>query len=218
MYFDANKAENAINMGYLKFFTKLENLRAMAFIADLLQIYSRYQKKIQSDQLTLIGLAQCIRSIENVLIGLKTKCLVGGWEETLKLELQTKDEKTFLKKFELWNFSGRRGAADSEFDTTRNEIVDVIIDRLQNRFEIDNVLMESIEPFVMFSKDADVRKVHEKFATDLDLSALQRQYDELCEQKISMKLGADIGKFIQGFIQNLMSTNYIEITTILSRI
>lgn len=218
IYFNTNKRNNAINVGYFKFLTKLENLRAAAFIADLLHIYSRYQKKIQSDKLTIIDLAKSIHSLENALIDLKAKLHPGGWEETLELQMEVKDEKVFLKGFELWNSSGRRAAVEHEFDNIRNGIIDVIIDRLRQRFERDNVLMESIEPFVQFRKDADLRKIHETFGADTDLATFHVQYNELCDQKISMKLSADLGKIIETLISNSMSDSYNEIITILSRI
>lgn len=218
LYFDSCKGLNAIIMGHFKFLTKFENLRAITFFADLLHIYSRYQQKIQSDKLTIVDLTRCIRSLESALTDLKERSLPGGWEETMKLATENKEGKVLLKGFQLWKSTGRRAETESEFDITRNGIIDVIIDRLQHRFESDNNRTAYVEPFMQFKKDADLRKICEHFGTDIDLSLLHMQFKEVCDQNIAISLGADVGKIIETLIKNSMSTSYNELITVLSRI
>lgn len=46
--------DNAQCAGYLDYFTNLENLKLIAFLGDVLFSFKRFQKKLQSNQLTLI--------------------------------------------------------------------------------------------------------------------------------------------------------------------
>lgn len=126
LYFDVNKETNATDMGYFRFLSKIENLRVITFIADLLQIYSRYQKKSQDDKLTINSLVQNIRSLQNALIGLQEQCLFGGWEETFSNSLKEEDEGKFsLKGFELSGVGETCRATENtnEFSIIRNDII-----------------------------------------------------------------------------------------------
>lgn len=54
-------------MGYLRYLTKLENLELIAFVGDVLFSFKRFQKKIQSDRLTIISLKSHITSLTKSL-------------------------------------------------------------------------------------------------------------------------------------------------------
>jgi hypothetical protein len=58
-YFKKSKEKEAA--GYLSILTKKSNLDLMAFIADLLTVFSRYQQHLQSDSATLIHILQMQR-------------------------------------------------------------------------------------------------------------------------------------------------------------
>lgn len=219
IYFDSHKDTDPIAMGYLNFFSKIENLRVIAFLADLLQIFSRYHKKIQSDNATIVSLVQHLRSLQNALVSLKGQCLIGGREETLKNEIQEEEEegedKLKLKGFELLNISERRKGNKTDFKNIRDGIIDTIVKGLSERFSTDHDLMKTIEPFLNFNKDADLRKVHELFGSDLPLPSIQLQFIELIDQGISAKFGGNIDDIMKALSRN---NNYKEIMTIIGRI
>lgn len=64
-YFQINKDVDCTDMGYFNFLTKVENLRIMSFLGDLLHIFSRHQLRLQSDKLTIVSLMESIHSLEN---------------------------------------------------------------------------------------------------------------------------------------------------------
>lgn len=217
-YFDANKDTNATEMGFFTFLSQLKNLRLIAFIADLLQIFSRYHKKTQDNKLTMISLVQHIRSLKNALTDLKEENLLGGWEDTLLNDLERDEEGIFtLKGFEISEGERSRRATVTtvDFSSTRNNIIDTIVDCLDERFKSDEEIVETIEPFVNFSKTANLRQIHRLFGTDIDLSSLQLQFNELVDQKIAMRMNGDMGEIIKTIASN---SNYEDILTILSRI
>lgn len=218
IYFDANKEADATEMGYFRFLSKIENLRII--IADLLQIYSRHHKKTQDDKLTINNLVQNIRSLQNALLGLQDHCLLGRWEETLNHEIRENEEGKFtLKRFELSEVSETSRAQKNDFNSIRSDIIISIINRLRERFEGDDALMKSIDPFTNFRENANLRKIHQLFASDLDLSSLKLQFNELIDQNIPVKLNGDVGEIIKTMARNsITNNNYEEILTTLSRI
>lgn len=215
LYLDDNKEANATEMGYYKFLSKLENLKVITFLADLLQIYSRHHKKTQDKRLTIVSLSQSNRSLQSALTNLREQRLVGGWEESLSNQIVNVNGKMALKGFELINTSEKRRASKIDFDSVRRAIIDSIISRLNDRFESDNVLMAAIEPFLSFNENADIREVHKLLATDLDLSSLQLQFNEIVDQNTNAKLNGDADKMIQTLAAN---ENYKEIVITMSRI
>lgn len=61
IYFEQNK-KNAECNGYLNYLTKLVNLQLIAFLADVLFVFSRLQKQLQSNELNLMSMNSYINS------------------------------------------------------------------------------------------------------------------------------------------------------------
>ena len=88
--------------GYRAFLTRPYNLEKMTFCADILIIFKRFQKQLQSDSLTLPMFCQIVRNTIDILNDLVTKHLVGGFEQTLSEQIEKRDdEKRYLKGIEL---------------------------------------------------------------------------------------------------------------------
>lgn len=191
----------------------------ITFLADLLQVFSRHHKRIQDDKLTIMSLVQSIRSLRSAISNLQTNRLIGGWEETLHNDIDDSDGILFLKGFELQDGENRRIKRVEFSEEVRSSIIDSILVRLSERFDTDELLMDIINPFVTFCKDADLRKIHELFGNDLDSASLQLQYNELVEQKIAWKLNGHVNEVIKTLTSNPTTfKNYNELITVLGRI
>lgn len=217
-YFDSNKDNDCTEMVFFRFLSKIENLRIIAFLADLLQIYSRYHKKTQDNKLTLVSLIHSINSLKSAIIALKEAGLFGGWEETLNSQIEESiDGQPTLKGFVLVEDS--RQADTIDFNSFRCSIIDSVVKRLDDRFEADGILVEIIEPFQNFEKNANLREVHRLFGPDLDLSLLQLQYNEVIDKNIPVKLNEDGYDIIKALVKTSTSAkNYRELVTVLGRI
>ena len=53
-YFQSS--EDSESSGFLSCLTKLKNLKLLTFVADVLSVFSRYQKKLQSDSVTILDI------------------------------------------------------------------------------------------------------------------------------------------------------------------
>lgn len=97
-----NNGVDAVYAGYRNYLTQLENVELIAFLADLLFAFSRFQKKLQSDQLTLISMKTHTNAIIKTLHGMETVQLPGTFESNLAKELLiVTDGETYLKSIEL---------------------------------------------------------------------------------------------------------------------
>ena len=82
IYFQRNESD-ADCVGYLNYLTKLENLELIAFLADFLFAFSRLQKQLQSNELTLIAMKSHIDMMLRSLASMQSAQILGGFEKNL---------------------------------------------------------------------------------------------------------------------------------------
>ena len=90
LYFQESK--DKATSGFLMLLTNKCVLELMAFVADVLAVFSRFQKKIQSDSVTLLDLDTEISLVTSKLVKVKETPLLGGWVETLQTQLDSTEE------------------------------------------------------------------------------------------------------------------------------
>lgn len=212
--------------GHLRFLTNHQNLKLIAFVADLLFVFQRFQKKIQSDNIHIISLASNISKLESTISNLGSEELISGWESCLKesvisTESNERDEVQLnLKGVELsiYDFE-RRGAhmRKRDFETVRADIIHNFTQFLSKRFAVDKELLELTVPFVNLDKTAvQLKKFHKSFCPDLDLCSLHLQFDELNELKEFRDL--NLAKKVSHLATHDETSSYKEMLIALSRI
>lgn len=82
---------------FIVILSKIENLSFLAFSTDLLQIFSRFHKTTQNDDLTFLSLVHGIRSLRSNLLSLTKEKLLGGWEGALAIENVQGRSQTLIK-------------------------------------------------------------------------------------------------------------------------
>lgn len=156
-----------------------------------------------------------IRLLRKALINLEGGQLFGGWEETFEKNIEETDGKLYMKGFELRTDNGRTRQR-TDFSSTRSSIIESILDLLSKRFESDDELVNVIEPFIKMSENVDLRKIHQQFASDFDLTSLQLQYNELVDQRLST---SGVDEIIKKLVKNPATFNsYKELVTTFARI
>lgn len=170
---------------------------------------------MQSDALTIVSLSNHIESLKIQLNGLQQKDLTGGWAERFKESLVEEGDKIFLKGFEMLTPFGTRLTGQKDFNQIRRDVLRILLDCLQNRFEHDENLMKIIKPFIEFQAEANIRQIHEIFGADLALSSLSLEYTELLESKVN---DSNLSKQLKTLLKSSDSSNYKCVITILSRI
>lgn len=219
IYFKTNE-KDAVCAGYHNYLTKLENVELIAFLADVLYAFGRFQKKLQSDQLTLISMKAHTNAIIRTLSGMENVQLLGGFESNLATQLSTgANGGTYLKSIELQpRTTSRVRRKAKSFADVRKSILDALCNFLVERFEIDELLFEKIEPLINFSKDANIKEIHSMLAPDLSLLDLNVQFEEISNDPKIIKDNS-----LNEIILKLSNTtesrdSYKELITVLARI
>lgn len=82
--------KDAKGKGFYKYLTNVEHLEKIAFFTDVLFIYKRFQKKLQSDSLTIMTMADEVNNVIKALENLKRIPIPSGFEFNLQAKLITK--------------------------------------------------------------------------------------------------------------------------------
>lgn len=223
VYFESS--DEAESKGHLRFLTNHKNFQLMVFVADLLFVFQRFQKSIQSDNLHIISLEHNISNLESTISNLGSEQLISGWESTLKesVSIQTNERNEVQVKLKGIELSihelERRGAHNKkrDFETVRADIINSFTKFLTKRFAVDKELLELAIPFVNLDKNSvQLKKFHQKFGPDLDICSLQLQFNELCQLKEFRDL--NLAKKVLHLAENDETSSYKEMLIALSRI
>lgn len=207
---------DATARGYFTFLSTIENMQLIVLLADILQVYKRYHKLVQSDKLTIVSLAKHIGFLKSALDEVDSKDLMGGWTEAFRNNVTTDGNKTILKGFELVTANRTRENGKRSFSEIRQDIFKTLYDCLQKRFEIDDNLIKIIKPFLQLNADADIRSIHTMFAADLPLSSFNLEYTQLVQSKDYE--GSDLSTQIKIMLSSGDSAKFGCVITVLSRI
>lgn len=181
------QSEDKAAAGFLKFLTDIDNLQIIAFLADVLAVFSRYQQKLQSDSCTIVDVVQHTQKVTTKLRSLSTTPLLGGWVNALESQLEKKDDSIQLKGFTLHRVERRRKqhhlfvTDHRETTAITTEVIYSLVEFLTQRLSIDDSLVAAIKPFVELNKAADLSRVHKLICFDLDLQQFGLEYEELME-------------------------------------
>lgn len=210
--------KNAEAAGYLRYLTTIRNVKLIAFLADVLYTYQRFQKIIQSDRLTIISLISNLTSLKKSLERLESSPLPGGFEHNLNKQMYwcSPNGKTILKDIELLDLATYR--ENTSLVELRKEILRSLREFLDNRFEADDVFVQMIQPFISFDSNTDIEAVHAKIAPDLSLPNLSLQFQDIASDA-EVYDGSSLSQIIVKLCKTDESKqNYKELITVLARI
>lgn len=77
-YFEKQNDNEA--KGFLAFLTDFDKLKTLCFLSDLAFLVSRFQKRIQSEQILIFDVQQEAQRLLETLKKLEVSPLLGGWE------------------------------------------------------------------------------------------------------------------------------------------
>lgn len=178
---------NARNSGFKNYLTNLNNLKCIAFLGDLLRIFKHFQKKIQSNSLTLPWFCEEVRILRDNLLDFKEKALPGGFESALNDEILIENNQATLKGIDLF-IGSRSRQIERSIESFRSDVIDRLIAYLNERLDVDNSEQLSlIESFIKIDRTIDTRKVHELLGKDLDLTSFHMQLNDLANAKSEIK-------------------------------
>ena len=208
---------------YLKLLTNKDNIITMCFVADLLFVFKVFQKKLQSDSITIVDIKPEVVKFKMRMDRLSESSLIGGWEEAFK-ENFDEEANTFCG-IEVWEKEKRkcRSIGTKKYITElrtfvqiRNESILSLKKFLDDRLDIDQKASKAFSLFTNFSAlEEDIRDVHKSIAPDLDLANLAIQYQDVQDSATLCKDNPYI------LLQNLLKKHkeeYEDLSVVLGRI
>ena len=72
---------------YFNFLTSHLHLVLLSYLADVITIFSRFQRKLQSNSITLLDMGDHVKTVKDQLKKLKQDPLLGGWLKTFNEQL-----------------------------------------------------------------------------------------------------------------------------------
>lgn len=173
--------------GYFTLLTNKDTVYLLAFLADVLATFSRYQQTIQSDKITVLGLMKHTKSIANKIHSLKSVNLIGRWIDTLEEELKSTDGKT-LKNIKLSESKEKRSNNHNLYFTENRsvsavcyEIAETLANFLKGRIDIDEHFANTIRPVANLDSNADIKSAFDFLSHGLYLAILNMEYIDLLE-------------------------------------
>ena len=209
--------------GFLKFLLTEDNLLLLSFLVDCLFVFKRYQKNLQSNDITLVDMEQATKTTQVRLEAMRETPLVGGWVEALQSQVQKlPDDTVQLNSIKLSTNRTRRGkehhlyvSQERSVDAIINEISTSLVEFLNQRFSVDKEVLDTIKPFVQLQPSANIPKIHNLLGTDLDLATLALEYEEILSTD-------DIDSLRQlslaGLVSRFASSSFKNVLIILARI
>lgn len=214
---DDSNTQTSNKLRHISFDCEIEQMHANEINWGV--FFSRFQKRLQSDGLTLISMRAHIESIQNTFTSMKINRLVGGFERKLSEQLlreEDENDKICFKSVELQTeCSSRRGA--TSFSEIRENILNTLGKFLTERFEVEDNLLDKIVPFVEFDQKVDIEEIHGLLAADLSLPNLYMQYNDFATTNTLKGMG------VKDIISRLSKTaesrsTYKELITVFARI
>ena len=197
-----------------------ENLLLMCFVADLLFLIKVFQKKLQSDSLTIVDIEPEAEKFRERVNKLSTGSLLEGWENQFKERYDGEANK--FCGIKLWEKERRRPDANlfvtdrRKFSAIRYESVIAINTFIDKRLEVGRNPSKSFTPFVkIMATEDEIKEVHRSIAPDLDLANVAIQYQDLQDYAEMQK--ADPFSMLQNMLQGARD-EYSDVCVVLGRI
>lgn len=134
--------------GYMKELTNTDSLSLYAFVCDVRRVYSVFQTKIQSNQMTLEELDKSAVGGIASMEALKNGPLLGGWEEAVLSGVTIGDDnRTTFMEFPLWTRHVIRQNKfvlnKRPFETVWAEVLNKLIEFFESRMRVDSASGQS---------------------------------------------------------------------------
>jgi hypothetical protein len=203
--------------------TEKSSLEIMTFLADVLTLYSRFQKKLQSDDITLLDVPKSSEVVRKRLEDILQRPLIGGWTTALLEQVIGSPEGQLSLKGVPLSVKHRRATNNyvpvhRDANAIKNEVIQTLLTYIQQRVDGDDVqlVVTIMEPFVKFKGSANIQAVHNLLCSDLDLQEFAMEFNELVDMPVAEDLRS---KSLKEQVKTLAtSLHYKNVTIALSRL
>jgi hypothetical protein len=169
--------------GFLNFLTSRSTLQLTSFLADVTSVFARFQKNLQSDNITVLDLPHQVDSAKQQIAALRTSSLPGGWVSALNKEMVTSPDECTLKGVSLSMKERRTKNAHQyvlskrDHEAVNNEVVEGLLNFLSERFDTD-LDTANLQKLVRFDPTVDLEAVGD-ILPEVDVAELSIEFREV---------------------------------------
>lgn len=216
-YLQTSKDNSA--KGHLSTWTEKTKLNIVCLIADVLLVYSQFQKSIQSNHMTLTGLHQKVEQVKQSLNSMLDKPLLGGWESEFTKNVTEQDE---FYGVQLAHHQRRRREHHSfvsdirDYSPIRTEVIISLVNFIDQRFCSDHssVNLTPLSQIRMDVGDEEIEACHGYLIPDLDLAQFAIQYRDVAST-LDVKLLRNPSSVLKHIVQS--GADMTQLATALAR-
>lgn len=171
------ESENEI--GLLNRWLNYERIHFTSFLADVLELYKRFQMTFERDSITVFDVFSKKDKLVSKLIKLKSIPLEGGWEELFFKNLIVSGEENSLFGHTLNRNHKRQNSVETFCSLQRTNIIDSLIQFLNERLDQDRDMYECLQPLLKIDATTpheSLSKCHSVIIPDLDCNSFYREY------------------------------------------
>jgi len=169
--------------------TDSNKLKLTCLVADILLIYSRFQKSIQRNELTLMQMSQKVTDVK------EQKCVGSITNENTLYGVQLTVNQIRHQRHHLFVSNVRA------YDTVRNEVILSLLNFITERFQADDVLLSALRPLASITpnvSDAELDVCHCYIIPDLDLAQFALEYRETASESLQELSASTVLKQLLG--------------------
>ena len=177
-------SDDSAAKGHLRNWTDLCKLKTVCLVADLLMVFSRFQKSPQDNAINVFDMESKVTSVKKRISEFKASSLLGGWEECLEKDLSVKNKFHGIQLIGRQRRNERHHALVSDrrdFKAIRNETITSLSNFIEQRYKSEQGSLSKLKPLKKLKEnimDQELKECHQSIITDKSLAEFGLQYKE----------------------------------------
>jgi len=153
--------------GFLSFLLDHDKLLLLCFLADILAVFSRYERQMQSNDVPILDFNRLTCFLKTRLLAMEEKHLPGGWVKAMQDSItQECDGAMLMKGMKLTSRTRQLKEHHLYVSDKRDvkavchEVLHYLVEYLSQRLDIDAELVSICKPFVQLQPQVNLEMVH----------------------------------------------------------
>ena len=177
-------SDDSAAKGHLRNWTDLCKLKTVCLVADLLMVFSRFQKSLQDNAINVFDMECKVTSVKKRISEFKASPLLGGCEECLEKDLSVENKFRGIHLIGRQRRNERHHALVSDrkdFKAIRNETITSLSNFIEQRYKSDQGSLSKLKPLKELNEnimDQERKECHQSMIVDKSLAESGLQYKE----------------------------------------
>ena len=155
--------------GHLRNWT---DLKTVCLVADLLMVYSRFQKRLQDNAIYVFDMESKVTSVKKRISEFKASPFLGGWKECIKEDLSVENKFHGIQLIGIQRRNETHHALVSDrrdFKAIRNETITSLSNFIEQRYKSDQgSLSKPLKKLKENITDQELKECHQSVVAEFN--------------------------------------------------